>query len=117
MSTPTSSSSVWLVTGVSSGFGTVIAQQALDAGHRVIGTVRSKAKAAAVTAPLEERGLRVVEFDYTWTREAIFEAVKRDILPLFDNRVDVLVNNGAYAALGTLERFEYASCVFPRQVA
>jgi len=36
-------SRLFLITGVSSGFGRALAQQALLAGHRVVGTVRSPA--------------------------------------------------------------------------
>lgn len=106
MSSANSSAPVWLVTGVSSGFGTHIARFALDAGYRVVGTVRSKSKSAATTGPLESRGMHVVELDYTATQSTIAEIVTRDILPIVGGRVDVLINNGAYAALGPLERYE-----------
>ncbi len=35
-------SRLFLITGVSSGFGRALAQQALQAGHCVVGTVRSE---------------------------------------------------------------------------
>jgi NAD(P)-dependent dehydrogenase (short-subunit alcohol dehydrogenase family) len=40
-----------LITGVSSGFGRALAQEAVAAGHRVVGTVRSRhsAKRAGTT--------------------------------------------------------------------
>lgn len=106
MAPAATSSPVWLVTGVSSGFGTLIAQYALDAGHRVVGTVRSKTKSAAVTGPLEARGLQVFELDYNASQTVITGIVTRDILPAVGGRIDVLVNNGAYAALGPLEGYE-----------
>lgn len=34
----------WLITGVSSGFGREMAQQLLERGERVVGTVRDRAK-------------------------------------------------------------------------
>ncbi|OXH84689.1 short-chain dehydrogenase/reductase, partial [Burkholderia multivorans] len=36
------SNKLLLITGVSSGFGRALAQAALDAGHTVVGTVRSE---------------------------------------------------------------------------
>ncbi len=36
-----------LITGVSSGFGRALARQALEAGYRVVGTVRSEEAATA----------------------------------------------------------------------
>jgi len=55
------------ITGVSSGLGNALAQEALAAGHRVIGTVRSEAALQAFEALSTERAhgviLDVTEFD------------------------------------------------------
>ncbi len=39
-----------LITGASSGFGQALAREALDAGHRVVGTVRSEEARSALEA-------------------------------------------------------------------
>jgi NAD(P)-dependent dehydrogenase (short-subunit alcohol dehydrogenase family) len=46
-----------LITGVSSGFGRALAQEALAAGHRVIGTVRNREAKQAFEACDAERAL------------------------------------------------------------
>lgn len=40
---------VFLITGVSSGFGLAFSQAALAAGHTVVGTVRRESECAAIT--------------------------------------------------------------------
>lgn len=39
-------SQLWLITGASSGFGALMAEHALRAGHRVLATARNPQKAA-----------------------------------------------------------------------
>ena len=94
-----SSSRIILVTGVSSGFGRALAQEALAAGHRVVGTVRSEpAKRDFETlAPGKAVGclLDVTDFD-------AIEGVIADIEAMV-GPVDVLVNNAGYGHEGVLE--------------
>ena len=59
--TPTTPA-VWFVTGAARGMGIELAQAALDAGHRVIGTVRD---ATRVTAALGEHDNLAVSLDVT----------------------------------------------------
>ncbi|WP_426109637.1 oxidoreductase [Massilia sp. PWRC2] len=88
-----------LITGVSSGFGSALAQQALAAGHRVVGTVRSAqaAQAFAATHPqhAHARLLDVTQFDAIDAIVAQIEAQRGPI--------DVLVNNAGYGHEGILE--------------
>nr|WP_221187511.1 oxidoreductase [Luteimonas sp. RC10] len=87
-----------LITGVSSGFGRALAQAALAAGHRVVGTVRSpQAQQAfeALGAGAVGRVLDVTDFDAI---PGVVDAIKADIGPL-----DVLVNNAGYGHEGVLE--------------
>ena len=89
----------FLITGVSSGFGRAFAQAALDAGHTVIGTVRSdKAKTEfedLATGRAHALVLDVTQFD------AIDDAVAS--LTAKVGAIDVLVNNAGYGHEGTLE--------------
>jgi len=88
-----------LVTGVSSGFGRALAQEALTRGHRVIGTVRS------------EQALR--DFEMLSPGAAVgrvldvtrFEAIDGVVADIEDTvgPVDVLINNAGYGHEGILE--------------
>lgn len=90
---------IFLITGVSSGLGRAFASGALDAGHRVVGTVRRNEDAAAFTALAPDRAHPLV-LDVT-NFGAIPEAVinaERQLGP-----IDVLVNNAGYGHEGVLE--------------
>lgn len=50
---------VWFITGVSSGLGLQIGLQALKHGHKVIGTVRSRQRAAQSVEEFESKGGKV----------------------------------------------------------
>lgn len=90
---------VWLVTGASRGFGKEIVKAALEAGDRVVATVRSNA-----TGLQEQLGnpadLMVVTLDVT--RE---DEVKQGVAAAVAHfgRIDVLVNNAGYGLLGATE--------------
>ncbi|WMY09752.1 oxidoreductase [Paraburkholderia phenoliruptrix] len=88
-----------LITGASSGFGRALAQEALAAGHRVVGTVRSEAACAELEAlaPGSAFGrlLDVTEFDR-------IDGVVADIEARV-GAVDVLVNNAGYGHEGVME--------------
>ncbi|MFM0474561.1 oxidoreductase [Paraburkholderia strydomiana] len=88
-----------LITGVSSGFGRALAQEALAAGHRVIGTVRSEASKSEFEALAPDsawgRVLDVTDFDAI---DGVVAEVEASIGP-----VDVLVNNAGYGHEGVLE--------------
>ncbi|MDT8907494.1 oxidoreductase [Pseudomonas fluorescens] len=94
-----SSSKTLFITGVSSGLGNALAREALAAGHRVIGTVRSDAalQAFEALAPDHARGviLDVTEFDRI---DSVVAATQASHGP-----VDVLVNNAGYGHEGIFE--------------
>ena len=95
-------SKVWFITGVSSGFGTEIALQALEAGFTVIGTVRSRQRAAKEVENIEHQGGKCLELDVTdadacWDVFAEAEKVY--------GRIDVLINNAGMSWLGAVEDF------------
>lgn len=87
------------ITGVSSGFGKALAQQALAAGHKVIGTLRSKEAVAEFEAQAQGRAhgvlLDVTEFD------AIDKVINQADTAF--GPVDVLVNNAGYGHEGIVE--------------
>jgi len=94
-----SHSKLFLITGVSSGFGRALAQEALAAGHHVVGTVRNTDAAAAFQALAPGRAharlLDVADF------EAIDPLVREVEGTL--GAIDVLVNNAGYGHEGVME--------------
>jgi len=88
-----------LITGVSSGFGRALAQQALADGHRVAGTVRNAQAAEAFEALCPGRAharlLDVTQFDVV---DRVVAGVEAALGP-----IDVLVNNAGYGHEGILE--------------
>lgn len=92
-------SKLFLITGVSSGFGRALAREALAAGHHVVGTVRNTDAATAFQglAPgrAHARLLDVAEF------EAIDPLVREVESTL--GSIDVLVNNAGYGHEGVME--------------
>jgi NAD(P)-dependent dehydrogenase (short-subunit alcohol dehydrogenase family) len=89
---------ILLITGVSSGFGRALAQEALAAGHTVVGTVRSaeaKRDFEALSAHAVGRVLDVTDFDAI---DAIVSDIESSV-----GAVDVLVNNAGYGHEGIME--------------
>ena len=89
----------WLITGVSSGFGRELATRLLEAGDRVVGTVR---RPAAVTdlAAAHPEAFRAEVLDVTDTT-AVREVVDRSFAAL--GRIDVIVSNAGYGLFGAAE--------------
>lgn len=94
-----SSRKILLITGVSSGFGRALAQEALAAGHTVVGTVRSteaRRDFEALSANSAfARKLDVTDFDAI---DATVADIEANIGP-----IDVLVNNAGYGHEGVME--------------
>lgn len=94
-----SSPKTLLITGVSSGFGRALAQEALAAGHRVVGTVRSAEARQSFEALSANhafgRILDVTDFDAI---DGVIADVEAGVGP-----VDVLVNNAGYGHEGVME--------------
>lgn len=89
----------WLITGVSSGFGKLLAEAALARGDRVVGTLRQpdQAEAFSALAPGRTRGLVLDVTDRPGIQTVVNEAVST-----FDG-LDILVNNAGYGLGGALE--------------
>jgi NAD(P)-dependent dehydrogenase (short-subunit alcohol dehydrogenase family) len=93
------SSKTLLITGVSSGFGRALAQEALAMGHKVVGTVRSE-QARRDFETLAASGafgrvLDVTDFDAI---DALVSELENSVGP-----IDVLVNNAGYGHEGIME--------------
>ncbi|MFL1501699.1 oxidoreductase [Pseudomonas sp. S191] len=87
------------ITGVSSGFGNALAQEALAAGHRVIGTVRSEAALRAFQALSVDHAHGVILDITDFARiDSVVAAIEATHGP-----VDVLVNNAGYGHEGIFE--------------
>jgi NAD(P)-dependent dehydrogenase (short-subunit alcohol dehydrogenase family) len=93
------SSKTLLITGVSSGFGRALAQEALAMGHQVVGTVRSaqaKREFESVSANAAlGRVLDVTDFDAI---DGVVAEIEAGVGP-----IDVLVNNAGYGHEGIME--------------
>ncbi|WP_266181973.1 oxidoreductase [Dyella humicola] len=90
---------VFLITGVSSGFGRAFSEAAVAAGHQVIGTVRREDDRAPFEA-IAPGSARAVVLDVT-----DFAAIDGAIASMIDEfgRIDVLINNAGYGHEGVLE--------------
>ncbi|KLU27718.1 short-chain dehydrogenase [Caballeronia mineralivorans PML1(12)] len=93
------STKTMLITGVSSGFGRALAEEALAAGYRVVGTVRSEQAKQSFeslnSASAFGRVLDVTDFD---SIEDVVNGIEASVGPL-----DVLVNNAGYGHEGVME--------------
>ncbi|QVQ28493.1 oxidoreductase [Achromobacter deleyi] len=93
------SAKTMLITGVSSGFGRALAEEALAAGYRVVGTVRSEQARQSFEslnpASAFGRVLDVTDFD---SLENVISEIEANVGPL-----DVLVNNAGYGHEGVVE--------------
>jgi NAD(P)-dependent dehydrogenase (short-subunit alcohol dehydrogenase family) len=90
---------VWFITGTSTGFGQLLAQEVLKAGGRVIATARKAEQIAAFERDYPETA-RTFVLDVT--RPEQIEAVAKDAIAAF-GRIDVLVNNAGYGIAGGIE--------------
>lgn len=93
------SSKTLLITGTSSGFGRALAQEALAAGHRVIGTVRSEQARRDFETLAPDRSIgRVLDVTHFDAIDGVVAELEASIGP-----IDVLVNNAGYGHEGMLE--------------
>ncbi|MBR8176516.1 oxidoreductase [Burkholderia ambifaria] len=93
------SGNVMLITGVSSGFGRALAQEALAAGRTVVGTVRSEAARQAFEALSPHAAIgRVLDVTDFQRIDGVVADIEASVGP-----VDVLVNNAGYGHEGILE--------------
>ncbi len=90
---------VWFITGISSGFGRHLAEQLLDRGDYVVGTVRKLESVADLRAKFPDL-IRVEVLDVRDTA-ALRSAVERTVADL--GRIDVVISNAGYGVFGAAE--------------
>jgi NAD(P)-dependent dehydrogenase (short-subunit alcohol dehydrogenase family) len=92
------SQKTFFITGANSGFGFAIASAAVQMGHKVIGTVRSKTSRTSLTEALP--AVKAVLCDVTE-----FDRIPDVVRQAEDEHgpVDVLINNAGYGHEGVLE--------------
>ena len=90
---------VWFITGASTGFGRLLAEQVLGSGDRVIATARN----VEHIAELAERHADTAKvFALDVTKPDQIESVAAHAIASF-GRIDVLVNNAGYGLAGGIE--------------
>src|ERR687891_341497 len=92
-------SSVWFITGASSGLGRALTETTLERGHRVVATARDPEALADLVNRAPERAI-ALPLDVTRSdaaRAAVDDAVDRF------GRIDVVVNNAGFGLFGALE--------------
>lgn len=95
---------VWFITGASTGFGRLLAEQTLRAGHRVVATARKPEQIANLGYHYSDRCL-VLPLDVT-NQAQVDSAVEQTIARF--GRVDVVVNNAGYGVAGAIEEVSEA---------
>jgi NAD(P)-dependent dehydrogenase (short-subunit alcohol dehydrogenase family) len=90
---------VWFITGCSTGFGRILAEQLLAAGARVIATARKPESLKDLAAKYPDTA-QTLALDVT--QQASIDAAVKEALARF-GRVDVLVNNAGYGVNGAIE--------------
>ena len=90
-----------LVTGAGSGLGLAIAQHLARHGYRVVGTVRSPARAELLTRKAQQEGLPLRYLPLELTSAADRDAVVRAMEA--QGGLDVLVNNAGFGIFGAIE--------------
>lgn len=90
---------VWFITGSSSGFGRLLAEQALEAGERVAATARNSASVADLEKKYPGRA-KAIQLDVTEKTQA--ERAVAEAIAHF-GRIDVLVNNAGYGLIAAQE--------------
>lgn len=93
-------SKVWLITGISSGFGKALTEQLLAKGETVVGTVRTKKDDIKELEKKYPDTLDVQHLDVT-NLDEIHEVVKNANEK--HGRIDVLINNAGYGLFGAAE--------------
>lgn len=88
-----------LITGVSSGFGRALAEEALQQGLRVVGTVRNqKDKIDFEALNPDSAFARILDVTHDGEPQRVVASIAREI-----GQIDVLVNNAGYGLEGILE--------------
>lgn len=90
---------VWFITGTSTGFGRLLAEQVLEAGENVVATARNASQIADLEQKYPDRA-KALRLDVTDRAQAT-AAVNHAIAAF--GRIDVLVNNAGYGLVAAQE--------------
>ncbi|HEY0264780.1 MAG TPA: oxidoreductase [Granulicella sp.] len=90
---------VWFITGASTGFGRILAEELLKAGNKVAATARRVEQVADLEEQYPEQAL-ALPLDVT--KQDSIDAAAKAALSRFGH-VDVLVNNAGYGITGAVE--------------
>jgi NAD(P)-dependent dehydrogenase (short-subunit alcohol dehydrogenase family) len=93
---------VWFITGASTGFGRLLAEEVLKAGGKVIATARKQEQIADLAQRYPETA-GTIALDVTVPEQ--IDAVAAGAVTAF-GRIDVLVNNAGYGIAGGIEEAE-----------
>jgi NAD(P)-dependent dehydrogenase (short-subunit alcohol dehydrogenase family) len=93
------SSRVWFITGTSTGFGRLLAEELLERGERVIATARDISKVADLP---QQYPAKARAFTLDVTKPAEITSIVEQATAVF-GQVDILVNNAGYAVNGAIE--------------
>lgn len=94
-----SSAKIIFITGVSSGFGRALAQEALEQGHQVVGTVRNiPAKTSFEALNASRAFAKILDVTDFASIAGVVAEVEAEMGP-----IDVLVNNAGYGHEGVME--------------
>jgi short-subunit dehydrogenase len=102
MANTTNEAKVWFITGASTGFGRLLAEEVLKSGGRVLATARKPEQIAGLAAKYPDTA-RTFALDVTKPEQ--IESVAKDAIAAF-GRIDVLVNNAGYGIAGGIEEAE-----------
>ncbi|HSY68480.1 MAG TPA: oxidoreductase [Edaphobacter sp.] len=95
---------VWFITGASTGFGRLLAQEVLKSGGKVVVTARKLDKVADLEAQYPQTA-KALALDVTNAGQV--DSVVAQAIEKF-GRVDVLVNNAGYGVAGAIEEVSEA---------
>jgi NADP-dependent 3-hydroxy acid dehydrogenase YdfG len=101
---PAGKDRTWFITGASTGFGRVLAEEVLKAGGKVVATARNLDKVADLEAKYP-RTAKALALDVTDAGQ-VDSAVTQGLAQF--GRVDVLVNNAGYGLAGAIEEVSEA---------
>ncbi|MBP1133215.1 NAD(P)-dependent dehydrogenase (short-subunit alcohol dehydrogenase family) [Serratia sp. PL17] len=106
------SSKLFFITGVSSGFGRALAEAALEAGHRVVGTLRNQQAKDEFDALAPGRCFgRILDVTNFTDVGPLVADVEQEI-----GAVDVLVNNAGYGHEGIMEESPISDAIHQFEV-
>jgi NAD(P)-dependent dehydrogenase (short-subunit alcohol dehydrogenase family) len=96
-------SSIWFITGASSGLGLTLSLRVLEAGHKVVASMRNPSKSKNAVDQIESVGGKVFQLDLSESQVSITEKIHA--AERIYGRIDVLINNAGYSVLGPFENF------------